>query len=67
MRVTKLTFLMVLTVVALAMVPSPSQAQVSVGIGIGIHLGPPVLPVYAQPVCPGVGGAFDRSMQHHLM
>jgi hypothetical protein len=55
MRVTKLMRLTVLTFVPIALVPSPSQAQVSVGIGIGIHIGPPALPVYAQPVCPGVG------------
>ena len=55
MRVTKLIFLIVLTVVALAVSLAPSEAQVSVGIGIGIHVGPPVLPVYAQPICPGVG------------
>ena len=37
---------------ALAM-PSVSPAQISVGIGI--HIGPPALPIYAQPICPGVG------------
>jgi hypothetical protein len=36
-------------------IPSISHAQVSIGVGISVHIGPPALPVYAQPVCPGVG------------
>ncbi|MGB2626317.1 MAG: hypothetical protein WAK20_05980 [Candidatus Acidiferrum sp.] len=52
---TKLIFFLVLSFVAFGFATPPSQAQVSVGIGVGIHVGPPVLPVYAQPVCPGVG------------
>ena len=32
---------------------APSQAQVA--IGVSVRIGPPVLPVYAQPVCPGPG------------
>lgn len=32
-------------------VPSPASAQVAVGISI--RVGPPALPVYAQPLCPG--------------
>src|SRR5437762_14137426 len=30
-----------------------SSAQI--GIGISVRVGPPVLPVYAQPICPGPG------------
>jgi hypothetical protein len=37
-----------LSVVAL---PSPSSAQVA--IGISVRIGPPALPVYEQPFCPG--------------
>src|SRR3989440_3448712 len=33
--------------------PAPSKAQIAVGVSI--RLGPPGLPVYAQPVCPGEG------------
>jgi hypothetical protein len=36
-----------------SVVPAASFAQVSVGVAI--RVGPPVLPVYAQPVCPGEG------------
>jgi hypothetical protein len=32
---------------------SASFAQIAVGISV--HIGPPALPVYAQPVCPGPG------------
>jgi hypothetical protein len=32
---------------------APASAQISVGISV--HLGPPALPVYAQPVCPTEG------------
>src|SRR6202021_3659927 len=41
-----------LTVVGLAGV-MPASAQISVGISV--HVGPPALPVYAQPVCPTEG------------
>jgi len=34
-------------------VPAPSRAQIAVGISV--HVGPPVLPVYVQPVCPAPG------------
>jgi len=33
--------------------PAASQAQIAVGVAI--HIGPPALPVYAQPVCPAPG------------
>jgi hypothetical protein len=32
-----------------------SFAQIGVGIGISVRVGPPALPVYAQPICPGPG------------
>ena len=39
--------------VILLAIPTASQAQVAVGVSV--HIGPPVLPVYAQPVIPGPG------------
>ena len=33
--------------------PSASPAQIAVGVSV--HIGPPVLPVYAQPPCPAPG------------
>ena len=36
-----------------ALLSSPSAAQI--GIGISVRIGPPALPVYEQPICPGEG------------
>ncbi|MGA7402218.1 MAG: YXWGXW repeat-containing protein, partial [Candidatus Sulfotelmatobacter sp.] len=36
-----------------AVLSSPSTAQI--GIGISVRIGPPALPVYEQPLCPGPG------------
>jgi hypothetical protein len=36
-----------------AALSSPSAAQI--GIGISVRIGPPALPVYEQPICPGPG------------
>jgi hypothetical protein len=46
-------FLLALLILAPLAMPSPAPAQIAVGVSI--RIGPPVLPVYAQPVCPGVG------------
>ncbi len=49
-----LRFLSVLLIaVALLAIPAASSAQI--GVGLSIRIGPPVIPVYAQPVCPGAG------------
>ena len=42
-----------LIVSVLLSVSSPSLAEVA--LGISVRVGPPALPVYAQPVCPGPG------------
>ena len=39
--------------VAVMFMPARSSAQISVGISV--HVGPPALPVYEQPICPGAG------------
>ena len=39
---------------ALLMAPAPSSAA-QFGIGVSVQIGPPPLPLYAQPVCPGPG------------
>lgn len=39
--------------VSLLSLSTASQAQI--GIGISVRIGPPALPVYAQPICPGAG------------
>jgi WXXGXW repeat (2 copies) len=40
----------------MAATPALSSAQISVGLSV--HIGPPPLPVYAQPVCPGPGNIW---------
>ncbi len=42
-----------LLMVLAAVFSSPSAAQI--GIGISVRIGPPALPVYEQPICPGEG------------
>jgi WXXGXW repeat (2 copies) len=44
-------FLFVL--LAALMLPTASSAQIAVGVSV--RIGPPALPVYAQPLCPGPG------------
>jgi hypothetical protein len=52
-RLLILGFLMVsISVLSLS---TASYAQVGIGIGINVRIGPPALPVYAQPICPGPG------------
>jgi len=50
MRIARFILSLLLAAGILA-IPIPSQAQVAVGISV--RIGPPVLPVYAQPICPG--------------
>jgi WXXGXW repeat (2 copies) len=44
---------LVLLGLVMAFMPSRSSAQISVGVAV--HIGPPALPVYEQPICPGTG------------
>ncbi len=49
-----LRFLALLLLAAMILgTPAASQAQIAVGVSI--RIGPPVLPVYVQPVCPAPG------------
>jgi hypothetical protein len=52
MRIARLICSLLL-VVGLLTMPSASQAQVAVAVSV--RVGPPVLPVYVQPVCPEAG------------
>jgi len=56
MRITSLISSLVLSVPLLAF-PAPLRASPSaeVGIAVSIRVGPPVLPVYNQPLCPAAG------------
>jgi hypothetical protein len=52
MRIPRSLGLLLLCGVVLG-IPVASNAQIAVGISV--HIGPPVLPVYAQPICPAPG------------
>jgi hypothetical protein len=46
--------LLLLLMAAVVVAPTPSSAA-QFGIGVSVRIGPPPLPIYAQPVCPGPG------------
>jgi hypothetical protein len=52
MRKAHVIYLLLAAVLLLAL-PATSSAQIAVSISV--HIGPPILPVYAQPICPGPG------------
>ena len=41
--------------VSAAVLSLSTTSSAQIGIGISVRIGPPALPVYAQPMCPGVG------------
>jgi hypothetical protein len=47
-----LAFALLLLVIPAAL-SSPSSSQIAVGVSV--RIGPPALPIYAQPICPGPG------------
>jgi WXXGXW repeat (2 copies) len=52
MRIVRLLGLMLFFAIVMGM-PGASNAQIA--IGVSVRIGPPVLPVYAQPICPAPG------------
>ena len=53
MRIARIFCILFLAAFGSLAIPVQSSAQVAVGISV--RIGPPVLPVYAQPICPGPG------------
>src|SRR5271163_432611 len=53
--VSKLALGVLMLSVSVLSLSTPSSAQIGIGIGISVRIGPPALPVYAQPMCPGPG------------
>jgi WXXGXW repeat (2 copies) len=43
------------SMLALGLLAIPAQSRAEVGLAISVRIGPPVLPVYVQPVCPSPG------------
>jgi len=52
MRVARLICSLLLAVGLLAI---PVQSRAQVAVGISVQIGPPELPIYEQPLCPGEG------------
>src|SRR5277367_1056411 len=44
---------------ALLCIPAGSKAVPAVGVVVSVRVSPPVLPVYAQPLCPGAGYIWE--------
>ncbi len=47
--------LFVLLLLAVVMLAAPVTSPAYVSVGISVAFGPPALPIYAQPLCPGPG------------
>jgi len=45
--------------VALLGIPACASAVPPVGVVVSVRVSPPVLPVYAQPLCPGAGYIWE--------
>jgi hypothetical protein len=41
--------------IAVGLLAIPAQSRTQVAVGISVRIGPPELPVYEQPLCPGEG------------
>jgi len=53
--VSRLVLAVLLLTVSVLSLSTASSAGIAIGIGISVRIGPPALPVYAQPICPGPG------------
>lgn len=54
-RVMRIARLVCWLLFAVGLLTIPAQSRAQVGVGISVHFGPPALPVYEQPLCPGDG------------
>jgi WXXGXW repeat (2 copies) len=55
-RTVRLLVFGLLLLIIPAALSSPSSAQIAVGLSV--RIGPPALPIYAQPICPGPGNLW---------
>jgi hypothetical protein len=44
--------------IALVMLAIPAVSFAQISVGVSVRIGPPALPVYAQPVCPAAGNIW---------
>jgi hypothetical protein len=49
------SYILGLVLFALVMVCVPARSSAQISVGVAVHIGPPALPVYEQPICPGAG------------
>jgi hypothetical protein len=47
--------LLALLIMAIAMLAAPASSSAQIAVGISVSFGPPALPLYSQPFCPGSG------------
>ncbi|HEX5340145.1 MAG TPA: hypothetical protein VFX47_04640 [Gammaproteobacteria bacterium] len=50
-----ITTLIIAAALAGPLLAVPGSASADVGVGISVNFGPPLLPYYPQPICPGIG------------
>ncbi len=41
--------------IAIAILAAPASSSAQFAVGVSVSFGPPALPIYAQPLCPGAG------------
>jgi hypothetical protein len=49
------SYVIALLFAALLVLALPATSSAQISVGVAVHLGPPALPVYAQPIAPGAG------------
>src|SRR5271169_4710772 len=49
------SYILGFVLLALVMVCMPARSSAQISVGVAVHIGPPALPVYEQPICPGAG------------
>ena len=55
MRMVRLSGVLLFAGLMLAVLAMPAASNAQIAVGVSIRVGPPALPVYAQPICPGAG------------
>ena len=55
MKLMRFVLLACSSLLAVGTLTLPAQSRAQVSVGVSIRIGPPVLPVYEQPFCPGPG------------
>jgi hypothetical protein len=54
-RIMRIARLLCFLLLAIELLTIPVQSRSQVVVGVSVRIGPPALPVYEQPICPGLG------------